>query len=169
MRRKPISSRVSCWSSATSTAPPSALSTSDRSTWRTSFRKSIVQPRAGFMSHSTRSGSVPVALFENPDFHLTGWNYPCRIVLSSCWTSRYEATLPAKPAAKAGLIFHFFQRGNSNSPRTTVTGKSFEVLFNIRQKSWRVGVALRPHLGRRGRTDYRRLGAAVRVRRKGEC
>jgi hypothetical protein len=127
MRRKPISSRVSCWSLA-----------SERSTWRTSFRKSIVQPRAGFMSHSTRSGSVPVALFENHDFHLTGWNYPFRIVLSSCWTSRYEATLPAKPAAKAGLIFHFFQRGNSNSPRTTITGKSFEVLFNIRQKSWRV-------------------------------
>jgi hypothetical protein len=59
-----------------------------------------------------------------------------------------------KPAAKAGLIFHFFQRGNSNSPRTTITGKSFEVLFNIRQKSWRVGVPSRPHLGRRGRTDY---------------
>jgi hypothetical protein len=44
------------------------------------------------------------------------------------------------------LDFSLFQRGNSNSPRTTVTGKSFEVLFNIRQKSWRVGVALRPHL-----------------------
>ena len=49
-----------------------AASACDRSTWRTSFRKSIVQPRAGFMSHSTRSGSVPVALFENHDFHLTG-------------------------------------------------------------------------------------------------
>ena len=91
------------------------------------------------MSHSTRSGPVPVALLENHDFHLTGWNYPCRIVLSRCWTSPYEATLPAKPAAKAGLIFTL-QRGNSNSPRTTVTGKSFEVLFNIRQKSWPVGV-----------------------------